>query len=452
MPSNDVRLESEVLRSLIVETKDGEWGSGESGADAVAMRVIRGTDFDDARHLDLSAVPVRHIAQRHAARKTLRVGDVLIETAGGSKGRPTGRTVFLREGLFRSSDLPITCASFARFMRFDASRVDPEFVYWWLQSVYQSGQIERYQVQHSGIARFQFTKFADEVRVPLPERGVQEFVAETLGTIERRVTLLRQTNTTRESIAQALFKSWFIDFDPVRAKAEGREPEGMDAATAALFPAEFEESPLGLIPKGWRAGLFGDIAEQAKGSVNPLAAPDVYFEHYSLPAFDADQLPVFERGDAIKSNKTRVPADSVLQSKLNPHIPRVWMPSNVGENAVCSTEFVPWVARRNTSRELVYCTLTAPVFEASVRTLVTGTSNSHQRVKPDQIATLDLVVAPGAVRDSFTKIVRPLLAKVGENRWRSKSLADLRDTLLPRLISGKLRLPEVREQLEEALA
>jgi len=334
----------------------------------------------------------------------------------------------------------------------DRQRVDPTFLYYYFRS--ERGQSELLknasQVGTPGIA----TPLASlrACLVPIPSLREQLAAAQTLSLLDDRIELLRQTNATLESIAQALFKSWFIDFDPVRAKAEGREPEGMDAATAALFPAEFQESALGLIPKGWRAGAFGELAELAKGSVNPVSAPDTIFEHYSLPAFDAAKLPALERGESIKSNKTRVPVGAVLQSKLNPHIPRIWFPTRVGETAVCSTEFLPWMAKPPASPEVVYCTLNSPGFEISVRTLVTGTSNSHQRVKPDQVAEVALAVAPAAVYETFTGVVRPLLAKTGENHWAAKGLAELRDTLLPRLISGKLRLPEARPELDEALA
>lgn len=286
--------------------------------------------------------------------------------------------------------------------------------------------------------------------VPVPESKERQAIEVLLGSLDDRIDLLRQTNATLEAIAQALFKSWFINFDPVRAKAEGREPEGMDAATAALFPAEFEESALGLIPKGWQVGCFGDLATLAKGSVKPLDFPTMTFEHYSLPAFDAGELPVLEAGGSIKSNKTRIPRGAVLQSKLNPHIPRVWYTADVGDQAICSTEFLPWVSRKTASPELLYSTLRASAFEAQVRTLVTGTSNSHQRVKADQIATLNIVSAPTAVRSAFTDVVRPLLKQVAANRVRTSTLAELRDTLLPRLISGKLRLPEAEAVVAEA--
>ena len=242
------------FRNLLIETKDGEWGQAEPFPDSVEMAVIRGTDFESVSQGRLLGVPVRHIAAKAAARKTLAPLDILIETAGGSKGKPTGKTTFLRAELFVRSALPLTCASFARFLRIDATQVEPEFVYWYLQSLYKTGVIETYQVQHTGIARFQFTKFADSIEIPIPSRQDQQTVTSLLGALDDRITLLRETNATLEAIAQALFKSWFVDFDPVRAKMEGRAPEGMDEATAALFPDALEESELGWVPKGWRLG------------------------------------------------------------------------------------------------------------------------------------------------------------------------------------------------------
>lgn len=280
----------------------------------------------------------------------------------------------------------------------------------------------------------------------------QRAISRLLSGIDQRIALLRRSSAILESIAQTLFKSWFIDFDPIRAKAEGFEPEGMDAATAALFPATFESAAPGALPQGWTTNPLADFATLARGTVNPLNFPDTTFDHYSLPAFDVDQLPVRELGGAIKSNKTRVPEGSVLLSKLNPHIPRVWFPGRIGELAVCSTEFLPWVARSGASPEFIYCVLRSEEFTRQMQTLVTGTSNSHQRVKPEQVATLSVVGATAAVRAAFTDLVRPVLRKVVEQRRQARALAEVRDALRPRLISGKLRLPECQEKLRESIA
>ncbi|WP_449426851.1 restriction endonuclease subunit S [Rhodanobacter umsongensis] len=322
---------------------------------------------------------------------------------------------------------------------------DPRFAYYYLSTLsladYNSGS-----AQPSLNRNFIYTK---SVSIPSPE--TQREIAALLGGIDDHIDLLRQTNTTLEAIAQALFKSWFVDFYPVRAKAEGREPEAMDVATAALFPSEFEESKLGLIPKGWGVGTFGDVALQSKGSVSPLNSLDTEFDHYSLPAFDAGLMPVHEFGEAIKSNKTPVPNNAVLISKLNPHIPRIWFTGEVRANAVCSTEFLVWTPVDGVTAEYVFCLATSTPFNTAMKQLVTGTSNSHQRVKPDYLRAIAAVVPPRGLTKAFGRIAEPLLQRVQENRSIAQSLTQLRDTLLPRLISGELRLPEAMEVTQESL-
>jgi len=112
--------------------------------------------------------------------------------------------------------------------------------------------------------------------IPIPPEKERRQITKMLCAIDDRIALLRETNTTLEAIAQALFKSWFVDFDPVRAKQEGREPEGMDADTAALFPDSFEESELGLVPKGWKIGMIKDIGEVICGKTPPTSEPANY--------------------------------------------------------------------------------------------------------------------------------------------------------------------------------
>lgn len=329
----------------------------------------------------------------------------------------------------------------------DESKVTKRFLYWALKA--RDTRILRTGSAQAQIVVGSLEKFLVEI----PEQpSIQHAIADILDTFDDRITLLRETSATLEAIAQALFKSWFVDFDPVRAKMEGRAPEGMDEATAALFPDSFEESELGLVPKGWRVGCVGDLARQKKGSVNPLASPSTMFEHYSLPAFDAGQAPVVETGDAIKSNKTPLPAEAVLLSKLNPHIPRIWLPVVSGLNAVCSTEFLAYSPCNGSGKEFIYCLFSSPYFLMNLRQLVTGTSNSHQRVKPDQISSTPVVVPATSVLAAFTEISQPIFKRVYENRQQVQTLVTLRDTLLPRLISGQLRLPAANEEIEEAIA
>ncbi len=159
---------SAVLRDLLVTTKDGDWGQESPTAGFLPYRVIRGTDFPAVRVGDVTAVPLRYLSESTAYRRTLKPDDILIETAGGSRDRPTGRSLLVTKTLLSSLALPATCASFARFLRVDPAKANPGYVYWYLQHLYASGEMDKHQVQHTGVARFQYTKFAETERVPFP--------------------------------------------------------------------------------------------------------------------------------------------------------------------------------------------------------------------------------------------------------------------------------------------
>ena len=162
-------------------------------------------------------------------------------------------------------------------------------------------------------------------------------------------------------------------------------------------------------------------------------------------------MPVKECGLAILSGKTTVPVNSVLLSKLNPHIPRIWLPSEVNENSICSTEFLPIIPTDKATTNFIYALLIEPSFVTAVKQLVTGTSNSHQRIKPDNILSLKYVIPPLQVIQEFDLIATPCTQRIKEARLAIESLSSLRDTLLPRLISGQLRLPEVDSLIEESV-
>ena len=285
--------------------------------------------------------------------------------------------------------------------------------------------------------------------LPFPSLEEQRAISGFLRSLDDRIASLREINVTLEAIAQALFKSWFVDFDPVRAKMEGRAPEGMDEATAALFPDALKESG---VPIGWTRGRVGDLMKLHKGSINPATRADEVFQHFSLPAFDDGAMPVLELGSAIKSNKTSVPTDAILVSKLNPRFPRIWIPSDVRDNAICSTEFLPMIPTELSTQAFNYCLASSPAFTEKLEQLVTGTSSSHQRVKPDSMLVLESVIPPLNVVIAFDEVALPILDAVKNNRYRIQVLADLRDTLLPRLISGKLRLPQRSRFVPELIA
>jgi len=263
-----------LVRDLMLLSKDGEWGEAEPADHHVAMAVIRGTDFDAVRSGDLSGLPTRYIPEPRAARKRLQPGDVLIETAGGTKGRPTGRTIFLRPDLVAACSLPITCASFSRFLRVDPQLAEPEYIFWYLQYLYGCGEIELYQVQHTGISRFQYTSFAESTFIPLLSREIQRVISHSLGLLDRRVELNHRTSRTLGALSRAIFKSWFVDFDPVCKKMEGKSDNelGLPPSHAAAFPPRMT-STLGIEhPEGWDCVELGDLVSERTQRVG--SSPD----------------------------------------------------------------------------------------------------------------------------------------------------------------------------------
>jgi len=292
-------------------------------------------------------------------------------------------------------------------------------------------------------------------KIEVPDFGIEEqrAIAHILGTLDDKIELNRKQNETLEAMARALFKAWFVDFEPVRVKMEGRwqrgqSHPGLPAHLYDLFPDRLVESELGEIPEGWPIVSFGDIAVQWKGSVSPGESPQDSFTHYSLPAFDAGQMPVNELGEAIKSNKTPVPDGAVLISKLNPHIPRVWLIGKAGDNAVCSTEFIVWTPKAPANSAFLYCLASSAEFNTAMRQLVTGTSNSHQRVKPEQLRDIRCIAAGSDAIKGFSAIALSWMNQLLHNRKQSRTLAQLRDTLLPKLISGELRIADAEDFLK----
>jgi type I restriction enzyme S subunit len=290
---------------------------------------------------------------------------------------------------------------------------------------------------------------ARTLRLNLPPLAEQKAIAAVLGALDDKIELNRQMNATLEAMARALFQSWFVDFDPVRAKHDGRQPTGLDPATAAIFPNSFYNSELGHIPKGWRVGRIAEVSDFSRSSINPAEFPEETFDHYSLPAFDEGRTPKSELGSAIMSNKLVVTRKSVLLSKLNPHIPRIWLPDlHDTRRSVCSTEFIVASTRSGFSREFLFSLFTSAAFATTYGTLVTGTTGSHQRIRPESVLEMKMVLPPPKLVEAFTTIAKPMFDQINRNIDQSRTLATLRDTLLPKLLSGELRVPQAAALVE----
>ena len=266
-----------------------------------------------------------------------------------------------------------------------------------------------------------------DMPIPLFSNEYMEKATRILSSLDDKIEVNRRINENLEAQAQALFKSWFVDFEPFR-------------------DGEFVESEHGMIPKGWRVGKVDDIIEISKKSISPIKSPNVLFSHYSIPAYDNGKQPESQFGKEIMSNKFLVHDRMILFSKLNPKIKRIWYVENVPENSICSTEFVPYVAKDITLSAFVYSLISSQGFYDFVMSMVNGATGSHQRFHPEE-ALLYQMAYNEDVAVKFSKIVEPMISQILNNQQESRRLATLRDTLLPRLMSGELKVNEIEKSL-----
>ena len=304
------------------------------------------------------------------------------------------------------------------------------------------------------------TEFGNLV-LQIPSLYEQSSISSVLGALDDKIELNRRTNETLEAMARALFRDWFVDFGPTRAKMamRGEDPQKDNIPREpylapdlwALFPDRLDDAT-GL-PEGWRNYTLNELADHHRAAVSPSAAPDTIFEHYSIPAHDAGNEPTLDRGESIKSNKTVVPDGAILLSKLNPEIERVWLPNLRGDAPqVASTEFLAFTPIHPATRSILYCLFRSERFRGAMAALVTGTSKSHQRVSPKGLLSRKVFAADSKLMPIFDDVCSPFLDRMLANRREARRLARTRDLLLPKLMSGKIRLRDAEKLAEEAAA
>lgn len=286
-------------------------------------------------------------------------------------------------------------------------------------------------------------------RVPLtiPSTATQKKVVAILDGLTESIQVLQQQNTALEAIAQRIFRSWFVDFDPVHAKAAGMEPEGMSAELAALFPSEFEECELGPIPKGWKAGLLGEVAVNARQQVKPdNLNKDTHYvglEHVERKSLS---LINWATAEAVASGKFKFNKSDILFGKLRPYFHKVAVAPIDG---VCSTDIL--IIRP--VQDIWHGFVTLSVFSTQFIEYATQLSDGARmpRTNWSDTAKYRVAIPSEGLAKKFDEHWRPIMKTMNCNVHLIRCLAELRDHLLPRLISGKLSLEEAEQAIGEAV-
>ena len=279
----------------------------------------------------------------------------------------------------------------------------------------------------------------ENIETALPDLSEQRAIAHILGTLDDKIELNRRMNETLEEMARALFKSWFVDFDPVRAKMEGRDT-GLPPDVAALFPNRLVDSELGEIPEGWEVVPLPEMIE-----VNP---PRPLRKGEVAPYLDMANMPT--RGhvpdtviDRSFGSGMRFTNGDTLVARITPCLEngKTAYVDFLGHDRIGwgSTEYIVMRPMPPLPNEFAYCLARSAGFREFAIQNMTGTSG-RQRVPAKSLSQFLLSLPPEPIAVRFGKVVQPLFARASEAVRESRTLAALRDTLLPKLVSGKLRV------------
>jgi type I restriction enzyme, S subunit len=412
-----------VLKDLIAVSKDGEWGKGESFGDSVEMLAIRGTDFEDVRFGFTDSTPRRHIAKRHAERKLLQPWDVIIEAAGGTKNQITGRTVLLRPQLFSRSELPFTCASFSRFIRFNTELCDPSFMFWYLQHLYASGLMHAYHTQHTGVARFQWTTFSEREPLEIPSLSVQRRIAGFLSAYDEMMENSQRRIRLLEAMSRALYRAWFVHF---------------------RFPGHQKikqvDSSLGKIPHGWEVKPFTEIADVLSGGTPKTDVAEYW--NGEIPFFTPRDTPDCFYVQDTEKHVTELGLSKCASELYSPDTVFITARGTVGKVALPS---VPMAMNQSCyalrgkpgipQRFLFLMTL------QQVDYLKTNTGGAtFDTIVVDTFRRMEVVNPAREIIARFARQTDAIFEQVNTLQRQIQNLRRTRDLLLPRLLSGQVEL------------
>ncbi|WP_332876174.1 restriction endonuclease subunit S [Massilia sp. S19_KUP03_FR1] len=339
-------------------------------------------------------------------------------------------------------------------MRINPTLAIPEYVlYAFLAPEFQD-VIRQRTIHGSTVDRIPLIEFGN-FPIRIPPLRVQREIVGILKAVDDRIALLRETNATLESIAQAIFKSWFVDFDPVGGRQDGRVPDGMDGATAALFPDSFETSALGLVPRGWRSATIEQVVE------------GVYDGPHATPP-EANTGPIFLgirnlTGTGLELGEVRHIHEDQWSQWTRRIEPRHGDIVFSYEATLGFFALIPPATRCCLGRRLALvrpCAtngyghfwfhqfIAAPFQRLLAKHTIQGATVNRLALK--YFPSYAVLNPPDDIKLAFEVLVKPIWAKIHDNQARCQSLVAIRDTLLPRLISGQLRLREDGDILKKA--
>ncbi len=422
------------IRSLIEESKDGEWGKEEYSEGLVKSRIIRGTDFDDVRTGNIENAPIRYIPQHKVDYKQLQANDLLLEVAGGSKNTPTGRSLLITDELVQQSDLPLLCASFCRFIRIKPTEADPEYIFWLLQYLYHSKLLMPYHTQHTGVARFQWTIFADTHELILPSPSNQHKIASVLSAYDDLIEANTRRIQALEESSQALYREWFVEF-----RFPGHEHVGL------------VESELGMIPQDWKVVDLENLTTKIGSGATPRGGKNSYKPHgisliRSLNIYDfsfsEDQLAFIDEEQAKLLSNVEIEQYDVLLNITGASVARCCMtPSYLLPARVNQHVSIIRADKVNLNPMYLLYTINSEYNKQRLLILAQGGATREALTK-STIQSFKIILPPIDLQERFEEQFNDSAMRDNLNQ-QIRALREARDGLLPRLVSGEVDVSEV---------
>ena len=331
-------------------------------------------------------------------------------------------------------------------LRADGKMLFPPFLRWLVRGTDWWEQVRTF-INVGAV--FDSLKCADipNFSMPLPPLAEQKAIAAVLGALDDKIELNRRMNATLEAMARALFQSWFVDFDPVRAKLDGRPPAALDPATAALFPEHFAHGEHDMLPVGWRLAAIEEVCAinaWTLGKNDDLETLE-YVEISEVSRGNIANIATYPRGDEPSRARRRLRHGDTVLSTVRPDRGSYFLALKPPENRVASTGFavltptkVPW--------SFLHAAMTMPEVSDHLGQMADG--GAYPAVRPEIIGAMQ-VALPDApkILEAFHRTCSPLFEQAEANRSQSRTLATLRDTLLPKLLSGELSVAEVGKEV-----
>lgn len=367
------------------------------------VTLINTSDVLEGRVLNHERVPNSNLKGQF--KKTFQRDDILY-----SEIRPQNR----RFAYVDFSPIDYIASTKLMVIRAKKDVVSPKYLYYFLKNSSTVAELQLLAETRSGtFPQITFSEVAN-LTIPVPSLAVQEIIVQTMQCLEDKITCNEQINDNLEQQAQAIYHERFETISPYD------------------------------LPSEWRIVTLGEVATISNKSFNPLKEPEILLEHYSIPAFDEARFPVFELSTSIKSNKFIIDASCFMISKLNPTTKRVWKPYCLTGNAVCSTEFIVYKAKDKTITDFLYSVIDSNSFSDFMCSHVTGSTGSRQRTTPSDTLSYELILPSEDELAEFQSLVSPMYAQIRINAIENDRLKRLRNSLLPKLMSGEIDVSTIQ--------